>query len=213
MLTPDSSTAGDTRRLRGLHIALNSTIKQTHSGFIVPSQAGKGKYVIALDLSQCTCDDFEMRQQPCKHIYAVQHHLEGVSELDREGVPSIPPKVTYSQRWPEYNAAQATEKGNFLRLLHGLCQGIYEPPQTVGRPRLSFADMVFACAFKVYSGLSGRRFGRGYFGIGSTFSPGCAVSTGKAFSDEVTTGEVDEGFARGGERFVVFAESTVVSEP
>ena len=159
MSASDLSIAGNPRSLRGLHIALNSTIKQTHSGYIVPSQAGKGKYVIALDLSQCTCDDFEMRQQPCKHIYAVQHHLEGVSEFDREDVPSISPKVTYSQRWPEYNAAQATEKGNFLRLLHGLCQGIYEPPQTMGRPRLSFADMVFACAFKVYSGLSGRRFG------------------------------------------------------
>ncbi len=156
MSTLDTSTVGDLRSMRGLHIALNSTIKQTKSGYIVSSQTGKGKYVIALDLSQCTCDDYEMRQQPCKHIYAVQHHLEGADEVK---VTSAPPRVTYSQRWPEYNAAQATEKANFLKLLHGLCQGIYEPPQTMGRPRLSFPDMVFACAFKVYSGLSGRRFG------------------------------------------------------
>lgn len=159
MPNPDFSTAGDARRLRGLHLALNFTLKQTLSGWIVPSQSSKGKYVVALDLSQCTCDDFEMRQSPCKHIYAVQHHLEGVSEADGEDALPIPSRVTYGQRWPEYNAAQATEKTNFLRLLYGLCRGIYEPPQTIGRPRLSFADMVFACAFKVYSGLSGRRFG------------------------------------------------------
>ena len=158
MSEPDFTTAGDARSLRGLHLALNFPIKQTRSGWVVPSQSNKGRYVVALDLSLCTCDDFEMRQKPCKHVYAVRHHLEGVAETDGADSPVIPPKVTYSQRWPEYNAAQVTEKANFLKLLHGLCQGVYEPPQTMGRPRLSFADMVFACAFKVYSGLSGRRF-------------------------------------------------------
>ena len=36
---------------------------------------------------------------------------------------------------------------------------------------------------------------------------------GKAFSDEVTACEVDEGFAGGGEGFVIFAESAVVPKP
>ena len=43
-------------------------------------------------------------------------------------------------------------------MLSGLCLGIIEPNQVMGRPRLTYADMVFSCAFKVYSGLSGRRF-------------------------------------------------------
>lgn len=152
----DVSTAGDARSSRGLHLAQTLSIKPTLKGWLVPSQSGKGKYTVALDMSGCTCLDFEQRQQPCKHIYAVEHMLEGnLDEIEPEPKPAKP---TYAQRWPEYNAAQRTEKANFLLLLNGLCQGIGEPPQVMGRPRLSYADMVFAAAFKVYSGLSGRRF-------------------------------------------------------
>ncbi|MEM6428160.1 MAG: transposase [Deinococcota bacterium] len=151
-----SSTVNNSRSLRGFHIALNSNIKTTPKGFIVPSQSSSKKYVVAPDLSRCTCIDYEQRQKPCKHIYAVQHYLEGTGDLE---VPDKLKRPTYPQRWAEYNASQVGEKANFLKLLHGLCEGITEPPQRIGRPRLSFADMVFACAFKIYSGLSGRRFG------------------------------------------------------
>ena len=54
---------------------------------------------------------------------------------------------------------------------------------------------------------------RGCFGIGSPVSPRNAVGMGKAFSDEVTACEVNEGFARGGQGFVVSAESEVVTQP
>lgn len=157
MSTLDISTTGDTRSLRGLHLAQTLPIKPSKKGWHVPSQSGGNKYVVALDLSECTCPDYSQRQQPCKHVYAVQHMLEGIEEADVE-LSLKAPKATYPQKWPEYNAAQTTEKGNFLLLLNGLCQGICEPPQMMGRPRLSYADMVFAAAFKVYSGLSGRRF-------------------------------------------------------
>ena len=149
-----STTASDPRSLRGLHIALNAAIQTTPKGYIVPSQTTSSKYVVTLDLLQCTCIDYEQRQAPCKHIYAVQHMFEG---LDDVKAPKLV-KPTYPQKWAEYNAAQTTEKANFLKMLHGLCQGIVEPIQVMGRPRLTYADMVFACAFKVYSGLSGRRF-------------------------------------------------------
>ena len=154
------STAGNARSLRGLHIALNSDIKTTSKGYVVPSQSSGGKYVVTLDLAECTCVDYEQRQAPCKHIYAVSHKLEGIDEPDEGTIlEPVAPRPTYGQRWPEYNAAQRTEKANFLLLLHGLCLGIGEPAQVMGRPRLSYANMVFACAFKVYAGLSGRRFG------------------------------------------------------
>lgn len=79
-------------------------------------------------------------------------------------------RKTYPQEWHEYNLAQTNEKARLQTLLYELCQGIEEPIQTFGRPRLSFADMIFAAAFKVYSTVSGRRFisdlreaqGRGY---------------------------------------------------
>lgn len=150
-----SSTPSNSRSLRGLHIALNLNIRTTETGYIVPSQTGKGKYVVALDLSECTCSDFETRQEKCKHIFAVEHLLAGLDDPESQPQPQRP---TYRQKWPEYNAAQTTEKANFLMLLHGLCKGICEPAQHMGRPRLAYGDMVFALAFKVYSGLSGRRF-------------------------------------------------------
>ena len=67
-------------------------------------------------------------------------------------------RQTYAQEWPAYNQAQVNEKSRFLELLFELCKGIEEPPQTFGRPRLPFADMLFCVAYKIYSGVSSRRF-------------------------------------------------------
>jgi len=49
------------------------------------------------------------------------------------------------------------ESERFAELLHGLCQGIVQPKQTRGRPRLPLADVVFSAVLKVYSTVSGRR--------------------------------------------------------
>ena len=68
------------------------------------------------------------------------------------------PRPTYPQDWPNYNLAQQNEKDTFLVLLRDLCSTVDQPPQTVGRPRLPLSDMLFAIAFKVYSGFSARRF-------------------------------------------------------
>jgi transposase len=67
-------------------------------------------------------------------------------------------RQTYRQEWHEYNLAQTNEKSRFLELLFELCAGIDEPIQTFGRPRLSFSDMIFCTAFKIYSTVSSRRF-------------------------------------------------------
>src|SRR6266478_6558643 len=60
------------------------------------------------------------------------------------------PKKTYRQKWPKYNAAQVAEKRKFLLLLYELCQGVIEPPQPLGRPRLPVRDMLYCMALKVY---------------------------------------------------------------
>jgi hypothetical protein len=57
-----------------------------------------------------------------------------------------------------YNAAQTNEKALVQSLLYDLCQGISDPAQQMGRPRLPLRDMVWSCVFKVYSTLSTRRF-------------------------------------------------------
>ena len=56
-----------------------------------------------------------------------------------------------------YNAAQTHEKERVAELLRGLCEGIVQPPQGRGRPRLPLSDVVFSAAMKVYSTVSGRR--------------------------------------------------------
>ena len=67
-------------------------------------------------------------------------------------------RITYKQNWPAYNAAQTEEKERFIVLLEALCKLVEQPTQANGRPRLSLADMVFACVYKVYVGFSSRRF-------------------------------------------------------
>ena len=160
----NSSTEGNPRSLRGLHIALNSTVKQTAKGWIVPSQSSSSRYVIPLDLSECTCRDYEEQQVPCKHIYAVMHTLDGLEDIDDEQHLDPPEaRATYGQDWPAYNLAQTHEKAMFQTLLHDLCQNVTEPPRTVGaapggRKPLRMNDMLFSVVFKIYSTVSGRRF-------------------------------------------------------
>ena len=67
-------------------------------------------------------------------------------------------KVTYSQPWAAYNAAQTTEKRAFLPMLKDLCGTLSRPQKGRGRPAMPVSDMAFLCVSKVYSGFSGRRF-------------------------------------------------------
>jgi transposase/predicted nucleic acid-binding Zn finger protein len=158
--------ATDARQERGLVIANTAKITKRDRGtWIVPSQSGdrKGRYAVTITKEGkfCTCPDFELRQQPCKHVYAVQYLLfretttDGTTTTVKE---TAAVRVTYAQNWPAYNEAQITEKETFLKLLHDLCAYIPEPEQKRGRPRLPLSDMIFAAAFKVYSTASARRF-------------------------------------------------------
>ena len=67
-------------------------------------------------------------------------------------------RKTYSQIWPAYNAAQTSEKDNFLTMLADLCASIEQPEYTFGRPSYPIADMMFAAALKVYTKFPARRF-------------------------------------------------------
>jgi SWIM zinc finger len=88
----------------------------------VPSQSGdrKGHYAVTITKEGkfCTCPDFELRQKPCKHVYAVQYLLfretttDGTTTTVKE---TAAVRVTYVQNWPAYNQAQVTEKETFLK--------------------------------------------------------------------------------------------------
>ena len=151
----------DARQEKGLQIAATTKLVGEDNMWLVPSQVGKGKYVVDAYNKQCTCPDFETRQSSCKHIFAVEYTIrreytdDGQTQTITE---TVTVKKTYKQEWPAYNAAQVNEKDQFQKLLHDLCKGIGEPSQKMGRPRLPFDDMIFSACFKVYSTVSGRRF-------------------------------------------------------
>jgi transposase len=182
--TPASAPvdSAEVRRKRGRIIAALSLIRPEgkDNRYRVPSQNGKQSYLVWIDSKRgpewrCECKDFEKRGESCKHIFAVRY----VIEREKTGVPPIPKpekrpfieqkkealeqalprRKTYKQDWPAYDAAQVFEKARFQELLVELCRGIPSPPANPkgGRPPLPMSDRAFACAFKVYTTISGRR--------------------------------------------------------
>src|SRR5208283_2744615 len=150
----------DAREEKGLVIAATSKIEQNKLGWKVPSQSGNGSYIVNLDHGSpfWTCPDFEKRQQPCKHIHAVEFVIQRETKPDGTETLTKSMKVTYTQEWTTYDDAQMHEQERFVILLRDLCNGIEQPTQTFGRPRLPLADVLFSIAFKVYSTMSTRRF-------------------------------------------------------
>src|SRR5215213_3262080 len=149
------------REQRGLELAKAANIRRTDRAWYVPSQNGKGHhYSVNLDgdSPRCTCPDYELRRQKCKHIFAVEYTLK--QEVSPNGTVTVTEtkRVTYKQDWSAYNAAQTGEKARFMPLLSDLCRSIQQPIQANGRPRLPLSDMVFAVVTKVYEGFSARRF-------------------------------------------------------
>lgn len=152
------------REQKALEIAAKTKIRRKAGTWLVPSQTGSGaEYCVDGQVLGCTCPDFEKRGSSCKHMYAVEYVLERERSITTivQGdttTTTVTEVLRYKQMWSAYNTAQVNEKARFLALLYELCAGIDEPIQTMGRPRLSMADMIFSSAFKVYSTVSSRRF-------------------------------------------------------
>lgn len=150
------------RELKALEIAARTKLDFSDGVWTVPSQTTSGSYRVTLGSEpSCSCDDFQLRKLPCKHMVAARL----VCARDHDGkapeivATAVPKKETYKQNWPQYNEAQQTEKYRFQELLFDLCRGLPNPKQTgAGRRWTPLADMVFACALKVYTTVSSRRF-------------------------------------------------------
>jgi transposase len=153
----------DLRQLKGLEIAARQNLTFASGAWLVPSQSSAGThYRVTLgEHVSCACDDFQLRQEACKHVIAAQivcarSHAGQAPAIITDAVPVRP---TYQQNWPLYNEAQQTEKHRFRVLLFDLCQGLPDPPQPgPGRRRTPLADMVFAGVLKVFTTVSARRF-------------------------------------------------------
>lgn len=150
----------NTRQSRGLEIAKIGGIKETHRGWVVPSQNGNGTYLVYKEgmRTKCSCPDCVMRSwKKCKHQWAVEYYID--KKVDENGNVTVTKavKVTYPQAWKAYNEAQTGEVREFDALLKDLVAMIPEPKQVIGRPRLSLKESVFCSIQKVYSQLSSRR--------------------------------------------------------
>jgi transposase len=150
----------DLRELKALELAARAKIRLHGLTWLVPSQSSSRTYRVSLDPDQCDCEDWLLRQAPCKHVIAARL----VRERDHDGkdpgvvVDAVPKKKTYAQNWPAYNLAQTTEKRRLQVLLADLCGGFPEPPHDKrGRKPISLSDRLFTVCFKVYCGMSIRR--------------------------------------------------------
>lgn len=164
------------RKDRAMVIAAKCKLTQSGKVWHVPSQSGfKSFYCVDPVAKTCDCPDYEKREAPCKHIYAVEIVIERetstttTTTTDADGntttttteteTVKVTKRVTYGQDWTAYNQAQTHEKAIFQKLLSDLCANIVEPaPKANGGLRNSYRDMMFAIVYKVYSTLSGRRF-------------------------------------------------------
>lgn len=154
----------DAREQKGLQIAATANIQRQGDGWIVPSQTLVGKYTVTRDEDgfRCTCPDFELRHMRCKHGYAVEFYLKRETVTSPDGETTVTEtramRVTYPQNWPAYNRAQTTEKELFRFLLRDLTAAIPEPERGMGRPSVPVSEALFSATYKVYSGVSARRF-------------------------------------------------------
>ena len=163
-LAPNFQPLPTTRDERGRQIAKQGGIKQVGSRYAVPSQsATASKYMVDIIDERCTCPDWELRRQACKHVSAVYYFIAWGSEVAADG--SVTETVTVKRKtvardWSAYNQAQTNEGQYVERLLRELCDGIEEPVRAAGcrgRKPLPLKDQAFAAVAKVYSGRSQRR--------------------------------------------------------
>jgi transposase len=154
----------DTRQLKALEIAARCRLSFDGVAWSVPSQTSGGSYRVVLggpDGRTCTCEDWTLRRLDCKHILAalLVAERDGTGKAPALDSDSAPQRKTYPQNWSIYNLAQTTEKHRFQELLFDLCQHLPAAGRKeTGRKPIPWSDVVFACAFKVYSTISSRRF-------------------------------------------------------
>lgn len=102
------------REARGKIIAATRRIKQDSRGWLVPSETRKDgiHYRVIPETHECNCPDYELRATKCKHQWAVEFYESRETDGDRVTVTRAV-RMTYSQDWAAYNAAQVEEGARF----------------------------------------------------------------------------------------------------
>lgn len=161
----DLTSQPSDRDARGRQIAATRQIKRIGHKWAVPSQTGStSAYIVDLVDERCSCKDWELRRQPCKHVHATYYWVAWGRDVDANGTvtETVTVKVkrkTVKRDWAVYNAGQFNEGLYVERLLRTLCDGIDEPARKpgCGRKPVPLKDATFAAVMKVYSQKSQRR--------------------------------------------------------
>ena len=154
----------NSRQQRGVLIAAMCRLSRVGGEWAVPSQTNTDKrYTVDAKAGTCTCPDHVETGFKCKHVWAVEFTMKREQAADgtvtETRTLTFAEKKTYRQNWLVYNEAQATEKRCFQVLLSDLCRGVREPVRDgVGRKPVMLRDQLFSVCYKVYSGMSHRRF-------------------------------------------------------
>ncbi len=147
------------RKERGLLLAKElEIIKINDRTWRVTSQTNKTLFYTVKTNgfnTSCSCKDHQKHNGNCKHIYAVEYKVNNNIEPKEEEVVK---KKTYTQDWSNYNKAQKEEKEQFLKILSDAVRNFETDQAIMGRPKAFLNDVLYSMIFKVYSGLSGRRF-------------------------------------------------------
>ncbi|HEY1814997.1 MAG TPA: transposase [Kofleriaceae bacterium] len=153
-----------TREQRGRAIAQRGGIRQLGARYVVPAQSANSNvptYLVDVVEQTCTCPDFQLRFQPCKHYEACMFWLAWEGAVNMEtGEIALPKKQQSKQNWPAYNRAQTTERVRLPQFLYAISLGIPDAdraPGTSGRKPIPDREALFGLVAKVYSGCSGRR--------------------------------------------------------
>ena len=153
-----------TREQRGRDIAKRGGIRQIGARYVVPAQSANSNvptYLVDVVEQTCTCPDYELRHQPCKHYEACLFWLAWEGGVNMEtGEIVLPKKQQSKQHWPSYNRAQTTEKLRLPQFLYALLLGVpntERPEGKPGRKPIPEREAAFGLVAKVYTGDSGRR--------------------------------------------------------
>lgn len=157
----------NTREAKAVELADRGRVVRNGDKWLVFSLTSTDRYEVTLEPLLCTCPDFELRHEDCKHTMAARITLsrEGCdfrTEVKPEHPPVVWPRKTYKQDWTNYDLAQKNEKREVRQLLADLCSTLPQPVSQKGtkggNPVAALSDVLFATVYKIYCGLSGRRF-------------------------------------------------------
>lgn len=149
-----------TRAVTALEKDPSAVVQVGPEEYRVKSESGRGYYRVKFGYGKwyCECDNSIDRQLACYHVYMVlETRDEAPGALVQLVTPS--PKRSYTQRWPEYDAAQKAVHRVFDAYLWDLLQSVDEQargPGQRGHPSNSIRLRLLLAIRKVQLGMTTR---------------------------------------------------------